>query len=227
MKKALLALCSVMTVGTAFANETPLCQLPLATSQAKAGANDSGCNQLIAAAKVMNKTGLALTNTMAIPAQLSVGAVYLQAITMAPRGIMLPVSKSDIHLEMDIHAKANLKSRGFAPGDWIPNLYVTYKMQKLGTNKVVACGMKMHDKDNKGGCVLMPMVASDGPHYGDNVKLDGPGIYLVTITAHTQPMLFGWHTDTDSKVLGTEYVDWKFKQNYLLKWTGVGKKGGY
>ena len=28
---------------------------------------------------------------------------------------------------------------------------------------------------------MMPMVASDGPHYGDNVKLKGPGKYKVKL----------------------------------------------
>ena len=72
----------------------------------------------------------------------------------------------------------------------------------------------------------MPMVASDGAQYGDNVKLDGPGFYVVTFNAHTTPN-FGWHTDTESKILGTEFVNWQFKQIYLFTWTGIGKKGGY
>jgi uncharacterized protein involved in high-affinity Fe2+ transport len=29
---------------------------------------------------------------------------------------------------------------------------------------------------------FMPMVANDGPHYGDNIKLAGPGKYKVKYT---------------------------------------------
>ena len=28
----------------------------------------------------------------------------------------------------------------------------------------------------------MPMAASDGPHYGANIKMDGDGLYTVTFT---------------------------------------------
>ncbi|TXI93050.1 MAG: hypothetical protein E6Q33_04925 [Neisseriales bacterium] len=217
------------------AAEVPLCALPMNGSKtivdnAKVeGDPDPGCSEVyanaIAAAKSSNSK-INLNNTSSIPPQLSVGTVYLQPINMAPVGMMRPRDKSDIHLEIDIHAKANLKSRGFAPGDWLPNANVTYSIQKIGSNTPIQCGMDKAGKPMT-TCRLMAMVASDGAHYGDNVKLDGPGFYVATFDAKTDPMNFGWHTDTDSKVLGTEYVDWKFKQSYLFKFTGIGKKGGY
>jgi periplasmic iron binding protein len=214
MKKLLcILIISVISV-PALASETPLCALPLLNSKES---TDSGCSQTLAAAlKVAGKNSIPTHNATAIPPQLSVGAVYLQPITMAPDGMMLPRKQSDIHLELDIHAKQNLKSRGFAPGDWLPNASVNYTIQKVGSVKPLACG----------SCVMMPMVAADGAHYGDNVKLDGPGFYVVTFNAHTVAH-FGWHTDTESKILGTEFVDWQFKQIYLFSWTGIGKKGGY
>ena len=229
MKKIIFILS--LYCGMVAAAEVPLCALPLA----KAVANnvkletDPGCSQVYTSAQAVakaSKASLVLLNSSPIPAQLSVGAVYLQPINMAPAGMMLARDKADIHLELDIHAKANLKSRGFAPGDWLPNAHVTYTLQKIGSAAPLLCGT---DQKNKAltSCPLMAMVASDGAHYGDNVKLAGPGFYLVTFDAHTDPMKFGWHTDTDSKVLGTEYVDWKFKQNYIFKFTGIGKKGGY
>jgi periplasmic iron binding protein len=216
MKKLLLSAALIITtIATpGFAAETPLCALPLLNS--KASVEDSGCVQMLAsAAKVIGKNSISLNNTTTIPPQLSVGAVYLQPITMAPAGMMRPREQSDIHLEMDIHAKQNLKSRGFAPGDWLPNAVVTYTVQKVG-------GLRSLVSEKN----LMPMVASDGAHYGDNVKLDGPGFYIVTFNAHTNSN-FGWHTDTESKILGTEFVNWQFKQSYLFAWTGIGKKGGY
>lgn len=234
MRSLLLSICLV-TTGLAYAAEVPLCALPITGSKSVVdnakveGDPDPGCSQVyanaVAAAKSSNSK-ISLNNTSSIPSQLSVGTVYLQPINMAPKGMMRPREQSDIHLEIDIHAKANLKSRGFAPGDWLPNVDATYTIQKIGSANPLQCGA---DKSGKAltTCKLMAMVASDGAHYGDNVKLDGPGFYVVTFNAKTDPMNFGWHTDTDSKVLGTEYVDWKFTQSYVFKFTGIGKKGGY
>lgn len=212
MKKTLIVVSAIGFSTAAIAAETPLCALPLA--DATAASPDPNCATILKNAKTVKST-LSWVNTTAIPAQLSVGAVYLQPITMAPAGMMLPRNQADIHLEMDVHAKENLKSRGFAPGDWLPNAEITYSIQKVGDPKPLISNGK-----------LMPMVASDGAHYGDNVKLAGPGFYMVTFDAQTDPH-FGWHVDTDSKILGTEYVNWHFTQRYLMKWTGVGKLGGY
>lgn len=234
MNKILLTLFAISIISYTTASEVPLCLLP-SSENTKIGSHskveevkDPGCAQVYTNASIAAKaahSNIPLANTTTIPAQLSVGAVYLQPITMAPDGMMLPRNKSDIHLEMDIHAKANLKSRGFAPGDWLPNAYVTYSIQRIGSDTPLICGTTNSKPITT--CQLMPMLASDGAHYGDNVKLDGPGFYVVTFDAHTKPMEFGWHTDTDSKILGTEYVDWKFKQGYVFKYTGIGKKGGY
>lgn len=222
---------TVMTTG-ATAAEVPLCVLPQLHTNGNHGGEDDGdnpaCPQIFEDAKKIaaaKSSKLSFDNTTSIPSQLSVGAVYLQPITMMPTGMMLPRNQSDIHLEIDIHAKENLKSRGFAPGDWLPNVIVDYTIQKVGEPKPLTCS-DMRVKNSKTTCQLMPMVASDGAHYGDNVKLNGPGFYKVTFYAHTTPN-FGWHIDTDTKILGTEYVDWHFKQSYLFKWTGIGKLGGY
>lgn len=95
---------------------------------------------------------------------MEIGAVYLQPITMDPEGMMRKASDSDIHLEADIHAVKD-NPTGFAQGDWMPYLQVTYKLTKQGDAKWKAEGD------------LMGMVESDGPHYGDNIKLNGPGKY--------------------------------------------------
>lgn len=235
MNKVILAGIFSLGVVSSMAAEVPLCALPIGNSKtivdnAKLeGDPDPGCSEVYNSALAMakaSKSNLVLSNANAVPSQLSVGTVYLQPIDMAPAGMMLPRDKSDIHLEIDIHAKANLKSRGFAPGDWLPNADVTYTIQKIGSKQPLTCG---YDRSKKPmtTCPLMAMAASDGAHYGDNVKLDGPGFYIATFDAKTNPMRFGWHTDTDSKILGTEFVDWKFKQSYVFKYTGVGKKGGY
>jgi uncharacterized protein involved in high-affinity Fe2+ transport len=145
---------------------------------------------------------------------MEVGAVYLQPITMEPEGMMRKASDSDIHLEADIHAVKN-NPTGFAEGDWMPDLQIKYELNKMGS------------KDVQNGD-LMPMVASDGPHYGDNVKLQGPGKYhlklIITPPVQSGHMAFGRHVDKETGV-----GQW-FKP-YTAEWdftfAGIGKKGGY
>ena len=142
------------------------------------------------------------------------GAVYLQPITMAPEGMMRKASDSDIHLEADIHAVKD-NPTGFAEGDWMPYLQVTYELTKVGTTQTI-----------KGD--LMAMVASDGPHYGDNVKLFGPGKYHLKLhiapPAQTGHMAFGRHIDKETGV-GPWFKP--FTIEYDFQFAGIGKKGGY
>ena len=72
----------------------------------------------------------------------------------------------------------------------------------------------------------MPMVANDGPHYGDNVKMPGIGKYKVIYTIDNPLKIggFGRHTDRETGVrdwFKPFTVEWEF--NFL----GAGKKGGY
>ena len=141
---------------------------------------------------------------------MEVAAVYLQPIQMEPAHMMRAAADSDVHLEADIHATRDNKN-GFANGDWVPNLPISYVLSKDGA--AVSEGP------------LMSMVASDGPHYGDNVKLDGPGEYrLVFKIAPPDGMTFGRHVDDETGV-----APWfkPFETSYDFTFTGVGKKGGY
>ncbi|HYS63558.1 MAG TPA: iron transporter [Paraburkholderia sp.] len=145
---------------------------------------------------------------------IEIAAVYLQPITMEPEGMMRKASDSDIHLEADIHAVKN-NPTGFAEGDWMPYLQVRYELTKAGSNQT-----------QKGD--LMAMVANDGPHYGDNVKLQGPGKYhlkmIVEAPMQTGHMAFGRHVDKETGV-----GPW-FKPitlEYDFTFAGIGKKGGY
>lgn len=145
---------------------------------------------------------------------LEVAAVYLQPVEMEPGGMMRAAKDSDIHLEADIHATAD-NTNGLPEGAWAPYLNIQYALQKKGSDTVI-----------KGE--LMPMVANDGPHYGDNVKLFGPGKYRVKYTvqppsanAHAH---FGRHTDRQTGVRPWfKAFDVEFEFTYV----GVGKKGGY
>lgn len=163
----------------------------------------------------MGATAHALENPIGKPQIVSgmeVSAVYLQPIEMEPAGMMSSAATSDIHLEADIKATAD-NANGFAEGDWLPNLMVTYELRKKGADQVVSG-------------VLMPMVASDGPHYGDNVKLMGPGRYnlrlLITPADPLHP--FGRHVDKETGVQPWPMPFW-IKSEFVF--AGVGKKGGY
>ena len=127
---------------------------------------------------------------------------------------MRPAAESDIHLEADTHATAD-NPNGFAEGEWMPYLYIRYELTKIDGGK------KLQGE-------LMPMVASDGPHYGDNVKLMGPGRYHLKLAIEPPSMNpqahFGRHTD---RLTGVRPW-WKpFELEYNFVFVGLGKKGGY
>ncbi len=145
---------------------------------------------------------------------MEIGAVYLQPVTMEPEGMMLKASEADVHLEADIHATKN-NPTGFAEGDWMPYLQVSFELTKKGSQAIL-----------KGD--LMPMVANDGPHYGDNVKLSGPGKYhlkfFIAPPIQTGHQAFGRHIDKETGV-GPWFKP--FTVEYDFVFAGIGKKGGY
>jgi len=147
-------------------------------------------------------------------AGMEVAAVYLQPVAMDPPGMMKSVAESDIHLEADIRAQSD-NANGFADGTWIPYLNINYELTKTGNAQKITGAM-------------MPMVASDGPHYGDNVKLAGPGRYKLKLSVappgsgpHSH---FGRHVDKETGV-GAWFKP--FTVEYDFAFAGVGKKGGY
>jgi uncharacterized protein involved in high-affinity Fe2+ transport len=145
---------------------------------------------------------------------MEIAAVYLQPVAMEPEGMMRKAADSDIHLEADIHAQEK-NPNGFADGAWIPYLGVTYEITKEGSAERITG-------------TLMPMVASDGPHYGDNVKLAGPGKYKLKLRLEPPGSQhgahFGRHTDKETGV-GPWFKP--FDVEYAFAYAGVGKKGGY
>ena len=141
---------------------------------------------------------------------MEIGAVYLQAVKMEPMmpGMMGP---ADIHLEADIHA-AKGNPNGFGAGEWIPYLGITYLVAKAGS-------------DWQAVGHFHPMVASDGPHYGANVRLDGPGKYHLTYQI-TPPPYQGFYRHIDKETgVGKWWVP--FKMEWDFTYVGTGKKGGY
>lgn len=153
-----------------------------------------------------------------------VAAIYIQSVVMeghdhhaghgashaAPAPAPAPADRAgtDIHLEAQIHA-LDKNPHGFAAGSWIPYLTVAYTLEKV-------------DSDWKANGVLIPMASSDGPHYGENVKLAGPGKYQVYY--QIKPPSIPYHVDKETGVTGW----WEpFTQSWSFNFTGTGKKGGY
>ena len=174
---------------------------------------------VILAASLLTGAGVAAAKEIPIgkpklEAGMEIAAVYLQPIEMEPAGMMRPAADSDVHMEADIKA-AKANKNGFAQGDWIPYLDVKYELSKAGETSVL-----------KGD--FMPMVANDGPHYGDNIKLMGPGKYKLILSIsppgsdpHSH---FGRHVDKETGVAA-----WfaPFKVEYEFTFAGTGKKGAY
>lgn len=136
---------------------------------------------------------------------------YLQPVVMEPAVPGEEAATADIHMELDIHALAD-NANGFAEDAWIPYLTVAYTLARKGS------------RWTKSG-VLVPMVANDGPHYGSNIKLDGPGAYGVTFTV-SAPSANGFlrHTDKETGVAAW----WQpIEHKAEFKFIGTGKKGGY
>jgi uncharacterized protein involved in high-affinity Fe2+ transport len=134
---------------------------------------------------------------------LHIAGVYFQPVDMEPASAGgLPKAQSDMHLEADISALEN-NNLGYGAGDFVPNLTVRYVAVKK------ASGEKVEG-------VFMPMSASDGPHYGNNVKLLGEGEYKITFIVESpvkQDYLL--HVDQETGVSGRFWdkpieVSWDF-----------------
>lgn len=141
---------------------------------------------------------------------MEVGAVYIQPVTMEPvlSGMMMI---ADMHLEADIHALKN-NSHGFPEGAWIPYLDISYTITKKASSWSVTG-------------TLMPMAASDGPHYASNIRLNGPGKYHLTYHINPPPYnSFYRHTDKETGI-PKWWIPFDLEWDFVF--IGVGKKGGY
>lgn len=136
-------------------------------------------------------------------AGLKVAAVYLKPVVMEPaQKAGLKADQSDIHLEADISALEN-NPLGFGAGEFVPYLTVKYKLIH-----------KDSGKSQEGS--FMPMNASDGSHYGANIKMMGAGTYKLTYLIDSpEKQDFLIHTDKDTGVQGTFWkkpieLTWEF-----------------
>ena len=80
-----------------------------------------------------------------------------------------PFENTDKNITPDISALEN--TLGYEKGSWVPYLTVDYK---------VTAGSEV-----KAEGTFMEMAASDGPHYGANIKLPDASTYELTITIHS------------------------------------------
>lgn len=115
---------------------------------------------------------------------INVNAVYFQPVPMAPG--QENYEDFDLHIEADVSAMEN--SLGYGVGDWIPYLTVDYQViHDNGAGDVAAEG------------TFMVMSASDGPHYGANIKLPNADTYSIEFTFHS-PEDNGYllHTDAET-----------------------------
>jgi uncharacterized protein involved in high-affinity Fe2+ transport len=108
---------------------------------------------------------------------------------MLPAGNSLPAAQSDFHIEADIAALED-NGLGYGAGDFVTNLTVRYEIAKSGS-------------DWKIDGNFMPMSASDGPHYGANIKLDGAGTYNIKfLISNPESQGYLLHVDQETGVPG-------------------------
>ncbi|MDP6351276.1 MAG: iron transporter [Alphaproteobacteria bacterium] len=142
---------------------------------------------------------------------LEIKGVFLQAVMMEPAMTGQEAEATDIHLEADIVALPD-NDNGFVAGAWVPYLDIDYRLTS-----------QSGDWSHAGS--LHAMVASDGPHYGANVKLDGPGEY--TVTFHIRPpSVHGLmrHIDKETGV-GPWWEPFTYEGSFIF--VGAGKKADY
>lgn len=95
-------------------------------------------------------------------------ANYLVGVEMSPMPPGMAHGDGVIHVEADVHATAD-NPYGYPDGAWVGYLGIAYTIEKVGV-------------DWKATGKLYPMEAKDGPHYADNVQMNGPGKYRLTYT---------------------------------------------
>ena len=137
--------------------------------------------------------------------------IWVDPVAMQPRPTMKKNAAFDIHNEIDQHAIKGDKM-GFGPGGWLPDCEIACTISKSNSQWRIVFSM-------------MSMVANDGPHYGRNVKLDGPGQY--TEMCRIDPpdwRAFYRHTDKETGV-GPFFHPYTIKGTFVFM--GTGKAGGY
>jgi uncharacterized protein involved in high-affinity Fe2+ transport len=131
---------------------------------------------------------------------LNVAGVYFQPVDMEPAGNSLAAADSDVHLEADISALPN--DLGYGVGGFVPYLTVNYEI--------------ISEDGTKSEGSFMPMTASDGPHYGANLKIGPAGTYTIRfIIENPEAQGYLLHVDQETGVTGRFWTEplvaeWEF-----------------
>ena len=140
---------------------------------------------------------------------MTMAMVYFQPVDMAPAENATPKEGSDLHIEVDLTANEN--PYGFPVDGWVPYLSIDYVINDAETGEEVLTGS------------MMPMAASDGPHYGNNIPLP-EGEYTVTLYIKS-PAENGYllHVDDETGVEADEFwtepltatwTEWEFVKQW-------------
>ncbi len=132
---------------------------------------------------------------------MTMSMVYFQPVDMAPVENATPKEGSDLHIEVDLTANENPYS--FPVDGWVPYLSIDFVIKDLDGKEVYSGSM-------------MPMAASDGPHYGNNIPL-AEGEYTITLYIKS-PAENGYllHVDSETGVEADSFWD----EPLEATWTG-------
>ncbi len=97
--------------------------------------------------------------------QMKISAVWLPSVQMD--GGPAASGSDVIHLEADVRATAGNR-HGFAMHEFVPYLTVKYRLEPAGGGPI------LHEGE------MIPMVASDGQHYGTSIDMPRAGKFRLT-----------------------------------------------
>ena len=139
---------------------------------------------------------------------LVISGVYFQPVDMEPAGNSIPKEEADCHIEADITASQEGATLGYGVGDFVPWLGVKAYLQKEGSDHVQEVA-------------FMPMNASDGPHYGANIKFDeGVGVYKVKFEVSAPGNDYLLHVDKETGVTGRFWTEPLVAEWDKFEWNG-------
>lgn len=150
----------------------------------------------------LNRQDAGLTISASYEAPLSI-----EGMDSNGRPLFFSPDKTGLFLAVDVRgAKGN--KNGFGSGEVVPYLSVSYTLRQQDRGEV-----------QQGQ--LHPLVTRQGMKYGNNVKLAGPGTYILSLTI--EPPLkvgFGRHTDLETGVARwwkPFQVEWTFQHSPSAK----------
>ena len=139
---------------------------------------------------------------------LVINGVYFQPVDMEPAGNSIAKEDADCHIEADITASEEGASLGYGVGDFVPWLKVKAYLQKEGSDHIQEVA-------------FMPMNASDGPHYGANIKFDeGIGKYNVKFEVSAPGNDYLLHVDKETGVTGKFWTEPIIAEWTDFEWAG-------